>query len=131
MNVGRLLSTYRKCRDSDKSSKFENDFMSSLVKNAHKYCKSRFIPNDVFHSANRDLKLYFSEKQIEVYDQIEERYNAKSSGEDLWHKYSDIFRKQGVMLDSFDERHLATFKGVFKESENFKKWLSQIVPINQ
>lgn len=128
MTVGTLLATYNKCWDSDRSSKFERDFIKSLVHNAHKYCKHRFF-DDIFHGSNRDYKINFSEKQVEIYNQIEEKYNRQSHGEDLWHKYSDIFRKEGVVLDNFDKRHLATFKGVFKESENFKKWLSQIVPI--
>lgn len=125
MTVGTLLKTYDNCWHSDRSTKFEKDFTKSLIQNAQKYCKNRFF-DDVYHSSNRDYKLNFSEKQLAIYFVIEEKYNRQSNGEDLYHKYSDIFRKKGIVLDSFDQRHLETFKGIFKESENFKKWINSI-----
>lgn len=127
MKVASLITTYNKCRKSDKATKFEKDFISSLVKNAPKYCSPRLIPNDIFHSANRDNKLKFSEKQMDVYNQIKEKYNPDSTGEDLYHKYSKIFRDKDIELDSFDTRHLETFKGIMKESENFLKWVASIL----
>lgn len=129
MELKTLISTYNKCKNSNKSTKFEREFISSLINNAYRYCDSKFIPNDVFHLANGHLNIKFTEKQQNVYNQIKERYNPDSKGEDLYHKYSKIFRDKGIILNGFDTRHLNTFKGITKESENFKKWVNGIITI--
>lgn len=120
-----LLNTYEKLKESEKASNFEMEFIKSLVYNANRYC--RLIPNDVFHSANRDNILKLSDKQLKIYLSIKEKYNPNVLGNDLYTKYTLIFKEKGIILDNFDLRHLNTFKGVVKESDNFKKWVNEII----
>jgi len=78
-------------------------------------------------SSRKDY-LSLSKKQEKIYFEIEFKYNNKSIVNDLFEKYTKIFKEKGIELDSFDLRHLETFKGIMIESDNFKKWVSQLLP---
>jgi len=125
IKVHQLLKTDKAVFASDVSTDFEQKFISSLFNNAHKYSKEKIF-DCIDHPSNRDYNLDFSEKQLEIYYDIAQKYNDEYVTGDIYDRYTDIFKEKGIVLDSFDLRHLETFKGVMIESENFKKWLSQL-----
>jgi hypothetical protein len=126
IKVHQLLKTDKAVFASDSSTDFEKKFISSLFNNAHKYSKE-IIFDCIDHPSNREYELNFSEKQLEIYYAIEQKYNNEYTTGDIYDRYTDIFKEKGIILDSFDLRHLETFKGIMIESDNFKKWLSQII----
>ena len=98
-----------------------------MFNNAHKYSTEKIF-DCIDHPSNREYNLNFSEKQLEIYYRIEQKYNNEYITGDIYDRYTDIFKEKGIALDSFDLRHLETFKGIKEESENFKKWVSEILP---
>ena len=127
IKVHQLLKTDKAVFASDNSTEFEKKFISSLFNNAHKYCEEKIF-DCIDHPSNREYNLNFSEKQLEIYYRIEQKYNNEYITGDIYDRYTDIFKEKGIALDSFDLRHLETFKGIKEESENFKKWVSEILP---
>lgn len=125
ISVKDLLETKSKVWELGISTDFERKFLLSITREKDIYNESTFFPRMLNMS---DMKLYrhLSKKQEEIYYNIEMKYNCKSIKGDLFEKYIKLFKEKNIILDSFDLRHLEKFKGVLKESENFKKWLIQI-----
>jgi ABC-type multidrug transport system permease subunit len=120
-----VLETFNLAKKSGLITNFEFIFLRSITKDSNIYNKSENYTN-VFDSSSLNKYLRLTTKQKEVYLKIEIKYNQKSEIGDLYTKYKTIFKEKSITLESFDLRHLETFKGVFNESENFKKWVLQI-----
>jgi hypothetical protein len=121
----KVLETRKIAFQSGYTTPFEVSFLRTITRDENIYNKSENYINIIDYSS---LKKYcqMTSKQKKVYLNIEFKYNEKSEKGDIYSKYKEIFKEKNIELDSFDTRHLETFKGVFNESENFKKWFSQI-----
>lgn len=126
IKVHKLLETRDNMHSSNLSTDFERNFIRSICKDKNLYKESKIYGGNILDRSSLKEYVYLSEKQEEIYLSIEYKYNNKSIQNDLFEKYTEIFKEKGIVLDSFDLRHLETFKGVMKESENFKKWVSQL-----
>lgn len=106
---------------------FEKDFISNLLKNAKYYTKGKKIFWNIRDSCNRDIKLYFSEKQIKVFEKIELRCKDHYDNRCVYYLYNQIFEDREIILEKFDRDTLKLFKGQKVEDEESKEWLRQIL----
>ena len=95
IKVHQLLKTDKAVFASDNSTEFEKKFISSLFNNAHKYCEEKIF-DCIDHPSNREYNLNFSEKQLEIYYGIEQKYNNEYITGDIYDRYTDIDRKSVV-----------------------------------
>lgn len=121
-----VLETKSKVWEKGNSSQFERKFLIEITRDEKIYNKSKFFSNLIDKSSKKKY-LYLSQKQKNIYLEIQQKYNTKSIFGDIYEKYTKIFKDKNIILDSFDLRHLETFKGVIQESENFNIWVKQIL----
>ena len=127
IKVTNVLDTKIKMLEDKSFTNFEISFIRSITKDKYIYNESKLYGGNILDMSYKKTYLYLSDKQERIYLSIEYKYNNKSINGDIFSKYTIIFKEKGITLDSFDLRHLETFKGTTHESENFKKWVAQII----
>lgn len=128
IKVKNALETRAKVLDNESSLPFERSFIRSITTDRNVYIQSNTFGNNILDMSYMKQNLSLSTKQEKIYLDIEFKYNNKSVANDLFEKYTKIFKEKGIVLDSFDLRHLETFKGIMIESDNFKKWVYKLLP---
>lgn len=108
---------------------FEKEFINSLLKNAKFYTKGIKIIGSVSESYNRDIKLYFSEKQKVIFNRIRDKYQEYYDNRCAYYIYNQIIEDYGIKLEDYDRETLESFKGE-KESEESKQWIKAILLYN-
>jgi hypothetical protein len=116
---------FLKLKEQISKSRLSNDFEKSLMQSILNYNASNFIRYNGF---KENIGVNMTYKQEDIVEKLFEKYKDDSIDGDLYDKYTRLFEEKGVELNSFDKRHLETFKGIINESENFKKWVSEILP---
>jgi len=116
---------FLKLKERISKSRLSNDFEKSIVQSILNYNASNFIRYNGF---KENIGVNMTYKQEDIIEKLFEKYKDDSVDGDIYERYTKIFLEKGIELNSFDKRHLETFKGITKESENFKKWVSEIIP---
>jgi len=116
---------FLKLKERISKSRLSNDFEKSIVQSILNYNASNFIRYNGF---KENIGVNMTYKQEDIIEKLFEKYKDDSIDGDIYERYTKIFLEKGIRLNSFDKRHLETFKGIITESENFKKWVSEILP---
>jgi len=116
---------FLKLKEQISKSRLSNDFEKSLMQSILNYNASNFIRYNGF---KENIGVNMTYKQEDIIEKLFEKYKDDSIDGDIYERYTKLFLEKGIELNSFDKRHLETFKGIINESENFKKWVSEILP---
>ena len=117
---------FLKLKEQISKSRLSNDFEKKFMQSIMNYNAINFLR---YNGLKQNIGVNMSYKQEAIVEKLFEKYKDHSFEGDIYERYTKILAEKGVVLDSFDSRHLETFKGVMIESENFKKWLSQLSTI--
>lgn len=117
---------FLKLKEQISKSRFSNDFEKSLMQSILNYNASNFIRYNGF---KENIGVNMTYKQEDIVEKLFSKYKDDSIDGDIFDKYTRLFEEKGIELNSFDKRHLETFKGIINESENFKKWVSEILTV--
>lgn len=116
---------FLKLKEQISKSRLSNDFEKSLMHSILNYNASNFIRYNGF---KENIGVNMTYKQEDIIEKLFKKYKDDSIEGDIYERYTKLFLEKGIELNSFDKRHLETFKGIINESENFKKWVSEIIP---
>ncbi len=117
---GDLIDLKNNIYNSRNANAFERDFVNNVMS----FNITRFI--GIENKLMRDVGVNVTYKQEAILEKLIKKYNSEKHDEDIFSRYTNFFKEKGITLDGFDKRHLNTFKGIFNESDNFKKWFSYI-----
>ena len=127
IKVGELLSLKDKFYSCGvEPTKFEKEFVNSIIENAKYLNKGKKIFGDIEDLYNRDIVLILSDKQANVLDGIRIRYKNAYNNRCSYYIYKQVIKDYEIKLEQFDKDTLESFKGE-KETEESKEWLRQII----
>lgn len=97
---------------------FEKRFIESISTD------ERIMKREIGHSrcySGFKEEIEITNKQSNIFLNLKIRFEKL----DIFDRYTDYFELQKISLDDYDKGYFETFKGEFKESDGFKRWLKE------